>query len=292
VEVFSGGQGLLCGVKEALQLLDTVLPPEREVWAMDEGEPFHPAEVALRIKAPYSSFAVYETAVLGMLAHQSAWATAARECVEAAQGLPVISFGARHVHPLVAAVMDYAAVVGGCGSCSSVAGARLAGVDASGTMPHALILIMGDTVRAALAFDKHMPPEVPRVVLVDTFKDEVEESLNVARAMGERLQWVRLDTPSERGRVTVGLVKEVRAHLDLEGYQHVKIFVTGGISPQRIRQFLEGQAPVDGFGVGSYISSASPIDFTADLHEIEGRPVAKRGRLPGVTPNPRLTRVW
>jgi nicotinate phosphoribosyltransferase len=54
---------------------------------------------------------------------------------------------------------------------------------------------------------------------------------------------------------------------------------------------VEQGAPVDGFGVGSYITSAKPIDFTADLHEIEGKPVAKRGRIPGITPNPRLKRV-
>jgi len=33
------------------------------------------------------------------------------------------------------------------------------------------------------------------------------------------------------------------------------------------------------------------IDFTADFHEVEGKPIAKRGRMRGVTPNPRLKRV-
>jgi nicotinate phosphoribosyltransferase len=142
-----------------------------------------------------------------------------------------------------------------------------------------------------LLFDKHMPPEVPRVSLVDTLKDEAEESLRVAEALGKKLQSVRLDTPGERGGVTVELVKEVRARLDLAGFKHVGIFVSGGIDPDRIRYFKERGAPVDGYGVGSYISGARPIDFTADLHEIEGKPIAKRGRIPGITPNPRLKRV-
>jgi len=158
-------------------------------------------------------------------------------------------------------------------------------------MPHALIIIVGDTVKATMLFDKYMPPEVPRVSLVDTFKDEVEESLRVAEALRDKLQSVRLDTPSERGRVTAGLVKEVRAHLDRAGFKHVGIFVSGGIDPERIIYFRENGAPVDGFGVGSYISGAKPIDFTADLHEVDGRPVAKRGRIPGITPNPRLKRI-
>jgi len=150
---------------------------------------------------------------------------------------------------------------------------------------------MGDTVKATIAFDKYMPPEVPRVSLVDTFKDEAEESLRVAQALGDRLNSVRLDTPRERGQVTVDLVKEVRARLDLAGFKHVKIFVTGGLSLERIKQFVDEGAPVDGFGVGSYITAAKPIDFTADLHEVAGKPIAKRGRIPGITPNPRLKRV-
>lgn len=291
MEVFSNGRGILCGIKEAIDLLRQAPGYDGQVWAMEEGEAFSPKEVVLRITGRYSSFGLYETAVLGMLAHSSGWATAAKQCVEAAVGAPVISFGARHVHPRVADIMDYAAIVGGCIAGSTPAGAKLAGLAPSGTMPHALILVFGDTVKAALAFDRYMPPEVPRIVLVDTFKDEVEESLRVAEALGSHLQGVRLDTPSERGRVTPSLVNEVRAHLDLAGHKQVKIVVTGGITPERITLFKEMKSPVDAFGVGSYISGASPIDFTGDIKEVDGRPVAKRGRLPGITPNPRLVRV-
>ncbi len=292
MEVFGSRAGILCGIEEVKALLTEVLPEDnREVWALGEGETISPREVVLRITAPYQSYGVYETSIVGMLAHCSGWATAARECVDAAGRIPLISFGARHVHPSVAGVMDYAAVVGGCTGCSSVNGARLAGVEASGTMPHALIIIVGDTVEATVLFDRYMPPDVPRVSLVDTFKDEAEESLRVAEALREKLQSVRLDTPSERGGVTVELVKEVRARLDQAGFKHVGIFVSGGVNPERITHFLEKGAPVDGFGVGSYISGARPIDFTADLHEIEGKPIAKRGRIPGITPNPRLKRV-
>jgi nicotinate phosphoribosyltransferase len=102
---------------------------------------------------------------------------------------------------------------------------------------------------------------------------------------------VRLDTPSERGRVTPDLVKEVRARLDQAGYQHVRIVVSGGIDPPRIRLFWERGAPVNAFGIGSAISGAPPIDFTGDIKAIEGEPIAKRGRIPGVTSNPRLKRV-
>jgi len=292
MEVFGSRPGILCGIEEAMALLKEVLPNDcREVWALGEGEPIAPKEVVLRIRAPYRSYGLYETAIIGMLAHGTGWATAARECVRAAGNIPVVSFGARHVHPAVAGVMDYAAVVGGCKGCSSIEGGRLTGLSPSGTMPHALILVVGDTVKATELFDRHMPPEVPRVSLVDTFLDEAQESLRVAAALGERLKSVRLDTPRERGGVTPELVREVRARLDQAGHRHVGIFVSGGMDPERIRYFIERGAPVDGFGVGSYISGVKPIDFTADLHEVDGRPIAKRGRIPGVTPSPRLRRI-
>ena len=292
MEVFPRGAGILCGIEEVKALLARVLPEgNREVWALSEGETFDRKEVVLRIKAPYQSYGAYETTYLGMLSHCSGWATAARECIDAAQGIPVISFGARHVHPSVVGVMEYSAIVGGCTGCASTVGAKLAGIQPTGTIPHALIIIMGSTAQASVAFDKHMPPEVPRIALVDTFEDEVRESVAVAKAMRGKLQGVRLDTPSERGRVTADLVKEVRAWLDLEGFKQVKIVVSGGLDPERIRYFISEGAPVDTFAVGSYISDARPIDFTADLHEVRGKPIAKRGRMPGITPNPRLKRV-
>ncbi|TMC00571.1 MAG: nicotinate phosphoribosyltransferase [Chloroflexi bacterium] len=291
MEFFSSRAGLLCGMREVEALLRAVLADDAEVWALTEGATMAAREVVLRLTAPYLCYGIYETAILGILASETAWATAAAECVEAAGGIPVASFGARHVHPLAAPYMDYAAIVGGCQSGSTSMGSLMAGKEPSGTMPHAMVLCFGDTVRAAAAFDRHMPPEVARVVLVDTFGDEAQESLRVAAELGERLNAVRLDTPSERGGVTPELVRETRARLDQAGFAWVGIFVSGGVTPERIRRFIESGAPVAGFGVGSYISSAAPNDFTADIKEIEGRPVAKRGRIPGITANDRLQRL-
>ena len=259
--------------------------------SLDDGDLIAPKEVVLRITGRYRAFGLYETAILGMLAQSTGWATAAREVVEAAAPDPVISFGARHVHPDIVDVLDYAAIVGGCVGASTPAGARLAGLNPTGTMPHSLVLIFGDTVRAAEAFDREMAEDVPRIVLVDTFRDEAEETLRVAEALGDRLYGIRLDTPSERGRVTADLVKEIRARLDQAGHPKVRIVVSGGLNPDRIRYFKESGAKVDSFAVGSYISGATPIDFTGDLKEIDGRPIAKRGRIPGRTESPRLRRV-
>jgi nicotinate phosphoribosyltransferase len=295
MEVFAREAAVLCGIDEAKNLIGHVLVDgdsgDTVVEALSDGDRIEPKEVVLRISARYRQFGLYETAILGMMAQSTGWATAARECVDAAAPAPVISFGARHVHPDVTGVLDYAAIIGGCVGASTPAGARLAGLSPTGTMPHSLVLIFGDTVRAAEAFDRDLESDVPRLVLVDTFKDEAEEALRVAEALGERLYGIRLDTPSERGRVTADLVTEVRARLDQAGHDHVKIVVSGGLTPERIGYFKEAGAPVDSYAVGSYISGASPIDFTGDIKEIDGRPIAKRGRIPGRTASPRLERI-
>jgi nicotinate phosphoribosyltransferase len=290
---FSPGQDcVFAGIGEVIPLLSRVLPETgREVWSLPEGSAVEAGEICLRIRGPYASFGLYETAVAGSLASGSGWATAARACVDAAQGIPVVSFGARHVHPSVSGIMDYSAVVGGCVSCSSLQGGRLAGLTPWGTMPHAFVLLIGDTVRATMSFDRHMPPEVPRVALVDTFKDEGEESLAVARALRERLRGVLLDTPAERGGVTPDLVYEVRERLNQGGFRHVDMYVSGGMTPERISEFVETESPVNVFVVGQYIAGAPPIEITADIKEISGNPVAKRGRVPGVSDNLRLVRV-
>ena len=292
MDFFSSRAGVLCGVAEAVRLLSEILEADDEAWAVAEGADMDARETVLRVRAPYSRFGVYETALLGMLSSCSGWATAAREIVQAANGKRVISFGARHVHPLVAPTMEYSAVVGGCAGCATPLGAQLALLQgASGTMPHAMILLFGDTVKAARAFDEHMGDDVLRIVLVDTFKDEAEEALRVAEALGKRLRGVRLDTPSERGGVTVDLVKEVRARLDQAGFDHVGIFVSGGLDANRIRQFEAAECPIHSYGVGMAISAAPPIAFTADIKEISGKPMTKRGRIPGAQPNERLARV-
>lgn len=295
MEVFARQPGVLCGIDEAKILLAHALgdAPEGEalVESLSDGDLFSSKEVVLRITARYRAFGLYETAILGMMAQSTGWATAARECVEVAAPEPVISFGARHVHPDITDSLDYAAIVGGCVGASTPAGARLAGLAPTGTMPHSLVLIFGDTVKAAEAFDRHLSSDVPRIVLIDTFKDEAEEALRVANALGDKLYGIRLDTPSERGRVTADLVLEIRARLDQAGFSHVRIIVSGGLSPDRIRYFKDAGAPVDSFAVGSYISGATPIDFTGDLKEIDGKPIAKRGRIPGRTDSPRLQRV-
>ncbi len=285
-EIFSSREGVMAGTEEVLHLLHA---RELEIWALPEGESMSDKEVVMRIKGRYSDFGIYETPLLGILASSSGWATAARQCKEAAGDRMVVCYGSRHLHPAVAPVMERASVIGGADACSCILGALLLDRAPVGTIPHAAFLITGDTVELAEAYDSFLPEDAPRIILVDTFKDEPEEALRVAEALGRKLNGVRLDTPGERGGVTPGLVRETRARLEQGGHNHVQIIVSGGLNPERIASLSEAGA--DAFGVGSFIARAQAIDMTMDLKEVRGRPLAKRGRIPGIIENKRLVKM-
>jgi len=285
-EIFARKPGILVGIEEVRNILKD---NDIEMWALEEGTDFQPKETLVRIKGSYEKFAIFESVILGCLASPSGWATAAKEVKEACGDKPFVVFGTRHVHPSVAPVMERAARIGGANSVSNILTAKLLGEDPTGTLPHAAFLVAGDTLLVAQKYDEVMPESYKRIVLVDTFKDEVEESLRLAKEMGKNLYGIRLDTPSERGGVTPELVKELRARLDINGYNWVKIFVSGGLKPEKIKILVE--AGVDSFGVGSYISGAPAIDMTMDIKEVEGTAIAKRGRIPGVVDNPKLVKM-
>lgn len=162
----------------------------------------------------------------------------------------------------------------------------------SGTMPHSLVLIMGETVRAALAFDRHMEKNVPRVVLIDTFKDEAEEAIQVGRAMKDTIRGIRIETPIERGGITPNLVDEISKKLEGEQIQGCDIYVSGDMTPENIKEFVEKKSKVAGFAIDNYIARGSKINFRADIKEIEGKDIARRGRIPGAKISSRLDRIF
>ncbi|WP_297523396.1 nicotinate phosphoribosyltransferase [Thermococcus sp.] len=267
--------GVLAGIEEVAKLFEGM---PVNVYAMPEGTIFHPYEPVLQIEGYYDDFGIYETALLGMLSQASGIATSALRIKIAANFKPVYSFGIRHMHPAIAPMIDRSAFIGGCDGVSGVLGAEMIGEKAVGTMPHALILTVGDQVKAWKYYDEVMPPEVPRTALVDTLCDEKFEALMAAEALGERLNAVRLDTPSSRRGNFRRIIEEVRWELNLRGYDWVKILVSGGLDEESIAEIAD---VADAFGVGSAIASAKPVDFSLDIVEVEGKPMTKRGKLSG-----------
>ncbi len=274
---FSEGRyELLAGVKDAAHLLSG-LPVD--VDSIPEGRLFDGGPV-MRISGSYLDFARYETALLGFLSHASGVATAALDVRTAAPDSLVLSFGARHVHPAIAAMIERSALVAGLDGFSHLAAGEILGREASGTMPHALVICFGpgNQESAWRAFDETVDESVPRVALCDTYSDEVDEVLRAAEAM-DRLDSVRLDTTSSRRGDFRHILREVRWALDGEGYEDVDIFASGGLGPADLRELRD---VADGFGVGGYVSNADPVDFALDIVEVEGVAGAKRGKLGGV----------
>lgn len=266
---------LLAGLDEALYLMKH-LPVK--VRCIKEGSVFYPYEPVIEIEGLYQDFCVYETAILGLICQASGVATKAARFKKLAGERPVISFGARRMHPVLAPMIERNAYIGGCDGVSVVKSGEVIGEDPMGTMPHALIICFGSTVEAVSAYDEVLEPEVKRVALIDTFMDEKFECLNVAEAMGKRLYAVRFDTPSSRRGNFFRILQETRWELDTRGYNHVKFYVSGGIREEDMPVL---NPVVDGYGIGTSISSAPVVDFSMDIVEVEGKPLAKRGKWSG-----------
>jgi len=272
---------VLAGVEEAVHLMEGI---SVDVESLPEGSIFRPKDhrgtrlPVMTLEGRYLDFSLYETPLLGLLCQASGMATmAARVRKGAGKDSTILSFGIRRAHPVLAPMIDRACYLGGFDAVSSLIGARLLDLHPTGTMPHSLIVSIGDQVKAWKSFNKYMPKDVPRIALVDTYYDEKTESIMAAEALGKDLYGVRLDTPASRRGDFAEIIREVRWELDARGFDKVKIFVSGGLDEHSVGRYA--RAGADGFGVGSAVSSAPAVDFAMDIVEIEGRPVAKRGKL-------------
>lgn len=323
MQLFAKRQGILAGVYEALRMLQTQLavnhrtgtrytPGDLTIDTLLDGDAIEPWEPVMHITGPYLAFAHLETDYLGVLARRTLVATNVRRVIDAAAGKPVIFMGARHDDWRVQTADGFAARIGGVASVSTDANGAWWGGGGVGTMPHSMIAAFGgDVTRATLAFTRlcrDTGANVNVVSLTDYHNDVVGDSLAVARAMrdtfGDGVLWgVRLDTserlvdrslqeeavrfPERRlNGVSPELVVALRAALDREGFQYVKIGVSGGFHVRKIERFELAAIPVDFYGVGSSLLGhndeadglANNFDFTADIVCVDGRAESKVGR--------------
>src|SRR6267378_4036104 len=221
--------GILAGIEEVAALLEG---QPVDVAAMDEGLLFEPYQPVLRIEGTYVEWAKFETALLGLLCQASGIATKAARCKKAAAERQVISFGARRMHPSLAPMIERNAFIGGCDGVAVTKSAELIDADPMGTIPHSLVLMIGDTVEALRAFDAVVDPKVRRVALIDTLQDEKFEAIRVAEALGKDLYAVRLDTPSSRRGDFYRILEEVRWEVYLRrGRRETVVLPTGRRPP-------------------------------------------------------------
>jgi nicotinate phosphoribosyltransferase len=307
MQVFTKSHAYLGGIDEAIAILKLCSHrwEDLTVHALYDGDEISPWETVMTIEGPYDAFAHLETLYVGVLARRTRVGTNTRLVVEAAKPKDVMFFPARHDHWLVQTGDGYAAHIAGAIGVSTDAQASWWGSEGVGTVPHAMIAAYGgDTVLAATKFAEYMPHEVKLICLVDFENDSVRTTLQVARALRDKLYGVRLDTSGTlvdssvadqmgdfdpRG-VNPRLVRNVREALDAEGFTDVKIVVSGGFTVDKIRAFENAGVPVDMYGVGSSLfRDGGTYDFTADVVRMNGKPCAKVGRW--YRPNPRLELV-
>jgi nicotinate phosphoribosyltransferase len=294
-----GGHAWVAGVRaqvEAEAAFDRhwvpAAPGQLRVSALRDGDRVDAWEPVIELTGPYRLVAHLESVYLGALARRTLVASNVRQVVDAAGGKPVLFFADRFDHWATQGGDGYAAFVGGAQGVATDAQAAWWGERGLGTIPHALIATFGgDTVAAVAAFARQFPG-VPLIALVDFDNDSVATSLACARAFGERLWGVRLDTSgtmvdralwSEMGDfaptgVNRRLVEKVRQALDADGFDHVRVIVSGGFTAARIAAFEATGVPVDSYAVGSSLLKGS-ADYTADVVLREGRPCAKVGRV-------------
>ncbi|HBO83895.1 MAG: nicotinate phosphoribosyltransferase [Deltaproteobacteria bacterium GWC2_42_11] len=277
---------VLAGVEEVAYLMEG---KPVNIRCMREGTIFKTYEPVMEIEGMYTDFGVFETAMLGLICQATGVATKAARIRLAAEDKMVVSFGARRMHPAVAPMIERAAFIGGCDGVAVIVSAELIETDPMGTIPHALILVLGDTIEAIKTFDEVIDKKVKRVALIDTFNDEKFEALRVAEAMKGKLYAVRLDTPASRKGDFYRIFEEVRWELDLRGFKDVKLFASGGLDEKEV---MELRPLVDAFGVGTSISNAPVVDFAMDIMEIEGKPMAKRGKWSGAKEVLRCTKCF
>jgi nicotinate phosphoribosyltransferase len=299
MQVFQKKDAYIGGIDEAIAILK-LCSDEWEgltVHALYDGDRVSPYETVMTIEGDYTTFAHLETLYLGVLSRRTLITTNVVRVLEAADGKPIIFMPARHDHHRVQTGDGYAAYVAG-----QVVGAPIGvttdeqaswwGGKGVGTVPHALISAYGgNTVLAATKFAEWAPEDLNVVVLVDFENDSVATALEVARALGPRLWGVRLDTSEslvdrslwgELGDfkpigVNERLVRKVRDALDADGFERVKIVVSGGFDVDKIRDFEARGVPVDSYGIGSSLIRGAN-DFTADIVLTDGRPSSKAGR--------------
>jgi nicotinate phosphoribosyltransferase len=263
-----------------------------DVHAMPEGTAFFENEPILRVTAPLPQAQLAETRLMNILHFQSLIAAKAARVVLAARGRLLVDFGLRRAHGAEAGLFAArASYIAGFAGTATVLAERLYGIPAFGTMAHSFIEAFDSESAAFEAFAMSRPQNL--TLLIDTYDTEAAARKVVAlapklRRHGIVIRNVRLDSGD-----LVALSRSVRRILDEGGLPEVKIFASGGLDEDSIGMMMAAGAPIDGFGVGTSLTTSSDLpalDCAYKLQEYAGVP--RRKRSTGKATWPGRKQVW
>ena len=263
-----------------------------DVHAMPEGSIFFPEEPILRVTAPLPEAQFVETRLINILHFQSLIAAKAARMMLAAPGKVLIDFGLRRAHGAEAGLLAArASYIAGLAGTATVLANKLFGIPIFGTMAHSFIEAHDDEAAAFEAFARSRPKDL--VLLIDTYDTETAARKVVAlaprlKADGITIRSVRLDSGD-----LVALSRKVRQILDDGGLRDVAIFASGGLDEDQLATIVASGAPVDGFGVGTSLTTSSDaptLDCVYKLQEYAGLP--RRKQSPGKATWPGRKQIW
>jgi nicotinate phosphoribosyltransferase len=263
-----------------------------DVHAMLEGTVFFPNEPILRVTAPMPEAQLVETRLINILHFQSLIATKAARMVLLAPNKLLVDFGLRRAHGADAGLMAArASYIAGFAGTATVLAEKEFGIPIYGTMAHSFVQAFDNETAAFENFARARPQNL--VLLIDTYDTEAAARKVVALAprlktAGITIRGVRLDSAD-----LVALSKSVRCILDDGGLADVTIFASGGIEEEVLAAFAREQAPIDGIGIGTSLTTSSDapaLDCAYKLQEYAGLP--RRKRSAGKATWPGRKQVW
>jgi nicotinate phosphoribosyltransferase len=263
-----------------------------DIRAMPEGTVFFPAEPILRVTAALPEAQLVETRLINLLQFQSMIAAKAARMVLAAPGKRLVDFGLRRAHGAEAGFLAArASYIAGFAGTATVLADKEFGIPIFGTMAHSYIQVHDDEAEAFENFARARPKNL--TLLIDTYDTEAAARKVVAlaprlKAAGISIGGVRLDSGD-----LITLSKAVRRILDEGGLRDVTIFASGGIDETVIANIIRSGAPIDGFGIGSSLTTsydAPGLDCAYKLEEYAGLP--RRKRSAGKATWPGRKQVW